>query len=298
MNLSVAWLAELVALAAIWGGSFLFMRLCGAEFGPAPLAALRAIGAAALLVPLLAWRGQLTDLRRHWRAIAWVGVTNSALPFLCFAWAALAITAGLSSIFNATTPLWGALIAWLWLGDRLNRSRVTGLALGFLGVLWLAHDKASLKPGEHGVSSALAIAACLCATLLYGYSANFTKRRLTGVAPLAVAAGSQLSAAIVLVVPALILWPARAPDGAAWSAALALSLLCTGVAYLLYFRLIAHLGPANAISVTFLIPVFAVVWGGMFLHESLSAAMAAGCAIVVLGTSLATGFWRPRMLAG
>ena len=298
MKLSVAWLAELVALAAIWGGSFLFMRLCGAEFGPAPLAAVRAIGAAALLVPLLAWRGQLADLRRHWRAIAWVGVTNSALPFLCFAWAALAITAGLSSIFNATTPLWGALVAWLWLGDRLNRSRVAGLAFGFLGVLWLAHDKASLKPGEHGVSSALAILACLCATLLYGYSASFTKRRLTGVAPLAVAAGSQLSAAIVLVVPALILWPAHAPDGAAWSAALALSLLCTGVAYLLYFRLIAHLGPANAISVTFLIPVFAVVWGGMFLHESLSAAMAAGCAVVVLGTSLATGFWRPRILAG
>ena len=271
MNVPVAWLAELVALAAIWGGSFLFMRLCGAEFGPAPLAALR--------------------------AIAWVGVTNSALPFLCFAWAALAITAGLSSIFNATTPLWGALIAWAWLGDRLDRSRVVGLALGFLGVLWLAHDKASLKPGEHGVSSALAIVACLCATLLYGYSANFTKRRLTGVAPLAVAAGSQLSAAIVLVVPALLLRPAQAPDGAAWGAAIALSLLCTGVAYLLFFRLIAHLGPANAISVTFLIPVFAVLWGGMFLHESLSAAMAAGCAVVVLGTSLATGFWRPRLLA-
>lgn len=297
MNVPAAWLAELVALAAIWGGSFLFMRLCGAEFGPAPLAALRAIGAAALLMPLLAWHGQLADLRRHWRAIAWVGVTNSALPFLCFAWAALAITAGLSSIFNATTPLWGAVIAWAWLGDRPDRRRVTGLAIGFVGVLWLAHDKASLKPGEHGVSSALAIAACLCATLLYGYSANFTKRHLTGVPPLAVAAGSQLSAAVVLAGPAWLLRPAAAPDAAAWSAALALALLCTGVAYLLYFRLIAHLGPANAISVTFLIPVFAVMWGGLFLHETLSPAMAAGCAVVVLGTSLATGFWRPRMPA-
>lgn len=297
MKVAPARLGELVALAAIWGGSFLFMRLCGAQFGPAPLAALRAIGAAALLMPLLAARGQLGELRRHWQAIAWVGVTNSALPFLCFAWAALAITAGLSSIFNATTPLWGALVAWAWLGDRPDRSRVAGLALGFLGVLWLAHDKASLKPGEHGVSSALAIVACLCATLLYGWSANFTKRRLSGVAPLAVAAGSQLSAAIVLVVPALLFRPAAMPGAAAWSAALALSLLCTGVAYLLYFRLIAHLGPANAISVTFLIPVFAVLWGGMFLHETLSVAMAAGCAVVVLGTSLATGFWRPRLLA-
>jgi drug/metabolite transporter (DMT)-like permease len=273
------------------------MRLCGAEFGPAPLAAMRAIGAAGLLMPLLAWRGQLGDLRRHWRTIAWVGVTNSALPFLCFAWAALAITAGLSSIFNATTPLWGALIAWAWLGDRLNRSRVLGLVIGFLGVLWLAWDKASLKPGEHGVSSALAIAACLGATLLYGYSASYTKRRLTGIPPLALATGSQLSAAVVLALPAALLWPARMPSPGAWASAAALALLCTGVAYVLYFRLIAHIGPANAISVTFLIPVFAVLWGGLFLHETLSGAMAAGCAVVVLGTSLATGFWRPRALA-
>jgi drug/metabolite transporter (DMT)-like permease len=297
VSIPAARLAELVLLAAIWGGSFLFMRLCSADFGPAPLAALRAIGAAMLLLPLLAWRGQLGALRQHWRAIALVGITNSALPFLCFAWAALAITAGLSSIFNATTPLWGALIAWAWLGDRPDRSRVTGLAVGFLGVLWLAHDKASLKPGEHGVSSALAIVACLCATVLYGWSANFTKRRLGGVPPLALAAGSQLSAAIVLAGPAWLFRPATMPGGAAWGAALALAFLCTGVAYLLFFRLIASLGPANAISVTFLIPVFAVMWGGLFLDESLSPAMAAGCAVVVLGTSLATGFWRPRLLA-
>ncbi len=293
----VTYIAELIALAAIWGGSFLFMRLCGADFGPAPLAAIRAIGGTLLLMPLLAARGQLGDLRRHWRAIAWIGVTNSALPFLCFAWAALAITAGLSSIFNATTPLWGALIAWAWLGDRPDRSRTCGLVIGFVGVLWLAGDKASLKPGEHGVSSALATAACLVATLLYGYSANFAKRRLTGVPPLALAAGSQLSAAVVLAVPAALLWPATVPSPIAWSAAITLALLCTGVAYVLYFRLIAHIGPANAISVTFLIPAFAVLWGALFLHEALGAVMAAGCAVVVLGTSLATGFWRPRVLA-
>jgi len=296
VNVPAAYLAELVALAAIWGGSFLFMRVAGPEFGPAPLAALRAAGGALLLVPLVAWRGQLGELRRHWRAIAIVGVTNSALPFLCFAWAALAITAGLSSIFNATTPLWGAIIAWAWLGDRPDRSRIAGLALGFAGVLWLAHDKASLKPGEHGVSSALAILACLGATVLYGWSANFTKRRLTGVAPLAVAAGSQVSAAIVLAPAAALSWTTQAPGAAAWSAATALALLCTGVAYLLYFRLIAHVGPANAVSVTFLIPAFAVLWGGLFLHETLSPAMVAGCLVVVLGTSLVTGFWRPRVL--
>jgi len=296
VNVPAAWLAELVALAAIWGGSFLFMRLCGADFGPAPLAALRATGAALLLMPLVGWRGQFADLRRHWRAIALIGVTNSALPFLCFAWAALAITAGLSSVFNATTPLWGALVAWAWLGERPDRGRIAGLATGFLGVLWLAHDKASLKPGEHGVSSAFAILACLCATLLYGWSANYARRRLAGVPPLAVAAGSQLSAALVLAGPAVALRPAAMPGAAAWGAAVALALLCTGVAYLLYFRLIAHLGAANAVAVTFLIPVFAVLWGRAFLGETVSPAMAAGCAVVVAGTSLATGFWRPRLL--
>ncbi len=288
-------LAELVGLAAIWGGSFLFMRLCGADFGPAALAEIRAVGAVLLLMPMLAMRGQLGALRQHAGAIALVGLTNSAGPFLLFATAALAISAGLSSIFNATTPLWGALIAWAWLGDRPDRSRLLGLAIGFAGVLWLAWDKASLKAGASGVSPALAIAACLAATGLYGWSASFTKRRLTGVPPLATAAGSQLSAAIVLAVPAAIWWPAANPGAAAWGAAAALSLLCTGIAYVLYFRLIAHVGPANAISVTFLIPVFAVLWGGLFLGESLTPAMAAGCAVVLLGTSLATGFLRlPR----
>jgi drug/metabolite transporter (DMT)-like permease len=298
-NVPAVYLVELFGLAAIWGGSFLFMRVCGADFGPAALAELRAAGAVALLIPLLAWRGELGVLKRHAGAIAIVGITNSALPFVLFATASLAITAGLSSIFNATTPLWGALIAWTWLGDRPDRSRVTGLAIGFAGVLWLAWDKASLKAGDHGVSPALAIVACLAATLLYGWSASFTKRRLTGVPPMATAAGSQLSAAIVLLVPAVIWWPATAPGAAAWGAAAALSLLCTGIAYVLYFRLIAHLGPANAISVTFLIPVFAVVWGGLFLHESLTPAMAVGCAVVLLGTSLATGFVKlPRRWRG
>ena len=285
-------LAELFGLAAIWGGSFLFMRIAGPAFGPVALAALRGVGAVLLLLPLVAWRGELPALRRHALPIAIVGLTNSAIPFVCFAIASLAITAGLSSIFNATTPLWGALVAWAWLGDRPDRSRLLGLAIGFAGVLWLAWDKASLQPGEHGVSPALAIGACLFATLLYGFSASFTKKYLTGVPPMATAAGSQLSAALVLAVPAALMWPAQLPGAGAWAAAASLSLVCTGIAYVLYFRLIAHLGPANAISVTFLIPVFAVLWGALFLHERLTVTMVAGCVVVLTGTSLSTGFLR------
>jgi drug/metabolite transporter (DMT)-like permease len=282
-------LGELVGLAALWGASFLFMRLGAAEFGPVALSAVRVAGAALVLLPLLRWRGQVGELRRHWRSIFVVGITNSALPFLCFSYAALSITAGLSSIFNASTPLFGAVLGWLWLKDRPSGPRIAGLAIGFAGVLGLAWEKASFKPGGSG----WAIVACLAAALMYGLSANFTKRRLQGVAPLAVAAGSQLSAALVLALPALWWWPAVMPSAHAWAMVALLAVLCTGVAYLMYFRLIAHIGPANAITVTFLIPAFAVLWGWLFLAEPLTMAMALGCAVILLGTALATGVLQP-----
>ena len=283
---------ELLLLAALWGASFLFMRLGATEFGPVALSALRVGGATLVLLPLLAWYGQSAALRRHWRAMAVIGVVNSALPFVLFSVAALAINAGLSSIFNATAPLWGALIAWAWLGDRLTRMRVAGLGLGFAGVLWLAWDKASFRPGEHGVSAMVAIVACLAATLCYGFAANYAKRRLADVPPLAVATGSQLAATLVLLLPAWWLWPAATPSSIAWSSVVGLALLCTALAYLLYFRLIAKLGAARAISVAFLLPLFGVLWGALFLGEAVTPAMGIGCAVILLGTAMTTGVLR------
>lgn len=283
-------LAELLALAALWGASFLFMRLGAGEFGPVALAAVRVGGAALLLLPLLHWRDQIGELRRHWRPIFVVGLTNSALPFLLFSYAALSITAGLSAIFNASAPLFGALIAWAWLRERPSAARIAGLAIGFAGVAGLAWDKASFKAGGSG----WAILACLVAPLLYGLSANYTRKRLQGAAPLAVAAGSQLSATLLLALPALWWWPPTTPSASAWTSAAALALLCTGVAYLLYFRLIANVGAANAIAVTFLIPAFAVLWGWMLLAEAVTPAMVLGCAVILVGTGLATGLIRSR----
>ena len=285
-------LSELMLLAALWGASFLFMRMGAAEFGPIALVAVRVGGAALFLMPLLQLRGQMHVLRRHWRPIFVVGLTNSALPFLCFSYAALSITAGLSAIFNAAAPLFGAVIAWLWLNDKLNRTRIVGLVIGFAGVLWLAWNKAdhsaAFKPGGSG----WAIVACLAATVLYGLSASLTKKTLAGVAPMAVAAGSQLSAAIALVVPAILWWPATMPSATAWLTAALLAIFSTGVAYVLYFRLIANIGPANAIAVTFLVPAFAVLWGWLMLGEQVSGAMLIGCAVILFGTSLATGVLR------
>ena len=285
--------AELFGLAAIWGAAFLLMRLGAAEFGPVALVAVRVSGAALLLVPLLAWRGQLGVLRQHWRPILVVGITNTALPFLCFAYAALSITAGLSSIFNAASPLFGALIARLWLGDRLTPARVAGLAIGFAGVLGMAWTSGGFRPGGSG----LAILACLVATISYGFSPNYTKRALQGVAPLAIATGSQVAASLVLIGPAIVWWPAHALTTGDWISAAVLAFACTGLAYLLYFRLIANVGPANAIAVTFLVPAFAVAWGWMLLDERVTPAMVVGCGVILLGTALATGLLRPSLRA-
>lgn len=285
-------LLDLFLLAALWGASFLFMRMGAAQFGPVALVFLRVAGATLLLLPLLAARGQFGALRQHWRAIAAVGVVNSVLPLLLFALGALVLTTALMSVFNATASIWAALIAWLWLGDRLTPSRWLGLLIGVAGVVGLSWGKADFKAGEHGVSAALGTAACIAAAVLYGVGGNLSRRYLQGVPPLAVAAGSQAVATLVLALPALWAWPAVMPSATAWAATAALAFGCTGLAYLLYFRLIANAGTANAMSVTFLIPGFALLWGWVFLGEGPSAGMLLGCAVILLGTALATGLLR------
>jgi drug/metabolite transporter (DMT)-like permease len=280
-------LACLTALAALWGASYLFMRVCAGEFGAITLAGARAAIAAALLLPLLA--GDWSALRRHWKPVLLVGLTNSALPFVLFALAALGINASLSAIFNAATPLYAAVIGRVWLGEPIGRTRAAGLALGFCGVVWLAADNASFKPGATG----WAVLACVAATMLYAFSAHFSKRYLATVPPLAVAAGSQLAAALVLAPAALVLHPATAPSARAWGALLCLGALCTALAYVLFFRLIARVGAARTMAVPFLVPAFGVLWGVLFLGETFTKAMAAGSALIVLGTALATGLVNP-----
>ena len=279
-------LFDLLLLAALWGASFLFMRIAAPQFGPVPLVELRVAIAALFLLPLLALRGGARELSpARWRAIGVIGVINSALPFSLFGYALLSVTAGFAAILNATAPLFGAIVAYVWLKDKLTSVRVVGLGIGFLGVVVLVWGKASFKPGGSG----FAIVAALAASLLYGVAASYAKKRLAGVNPLAIATGSQVAAAIVLLPWALLWWPAQGPSGEVWAAVVALALACTGLAYILYFRLIAHVGPAKAIAVTFLIPAFGVLWGMLFLDESVSASMVSGCAIILLGTALTTG---------
>jgi drug/metabolite transporter (DMT)-like permease len=285
-------LIDFLMLAALWGASFLFMRMATVEFGAIPTAAVRVAIAAAFLLPLVLWRGLGPELRRNWKPVFTIGLINSGIPFALFSFALLSITTGLSAVLNATVPLFGALIAWLWLKDRPTSSRVLGLAIGFCGVAMLAWDKASFKPDASGHAPGWAVLACLAACVFYGIAASATKRYLGGLPALVTATGSQLGASLGLALPALWLWPARMPGPRAWLAVLALGVLCTGIAYVLYFRLIEAAGPARALAVTFVVPVFAVFYGTLFLDEAVTGWMLLCAAVIVAGTSLSTGLLR------
>jgi drug/metabolite transporter (DMT)-like permease len=288
-----AWIADFVLLAAVWGGSFLFMRLALPDFGPLPTAAVRVAIAAAVLVPVVAWRGQLRQLRRGWLAVGLVGLLNSGLPFALYSFALQSISTGFSAILNATLPLFGALVAWAWLGDRPGLSRAIGLALGFGGVALLAADKAGVLPGA--TAPGLAILACLGATLSYAVAATAAKRYLGGIPPLVSAAGSLVGATAALAAPAWWTWPSRWPGLQAWGALLAVGVVCTALAYILYFRLIEEAGPARAMAVTYLVPVFALLYGVLFLAETVTPWMLGCAAVILLGTALSTGVLRlPR----
>lgn len=283
------WAIDFVLLAAIWGASFLFTRLSVGEFGPLPTAAVRVAIAAAFLLPLVLLRGLGPTLVKNWRHVFLIGMFNSGIPFACFAFALLSITTGLSAILNATVPMFGALVAWVWLKDKPNHSRLLGLVVGFAGVAMLAWDKATFKPDASGLAPGWAVLACLLACVCYALSASYTKRYLTGLPPLVTAAGSQIGATVGLAVPALWFWPASMPGTTAWLALLAVGVLCTGVAYILYFRLIENAGPARALAVTFVIPVFAVFYGALFLSEAVTLWMLLCAVIIICGTALSTG---------
>ena len=287
--MSAAVAAEFILLAALWGASFLFMRLGTLEFGPLPTAGLRVAIASLALLPVMLSRGLWPQLRQHWKPVMICGLINSAIPFALFSFALLSISTGLSSILNATVPLFGALVAWLWLGDKPGASRTVGLVIGFIGVALLASGKASFKPDSSGAVTAWGILACLLATISYAVAASFTRRYLSGLNSLMVATGSQIGAALGLALPTLLMWPAQAPSLKAWGALLALGTLCTAVAYVLFFRLIERLGPARAITVTFTIPVFAVFYGVTLLGETVTTWMLFCGVIVLCGTALATG---------
>lgn len=279
----------LTGLAAIWGGSFLFMRIASPVFGPVLTTDLRVIIAS---VVLLGWL-KYTHAEGHWhlwKRYLVAGVIMSAFPYLCFAYAALHIPAGYSAILNSSSPMFGAVFGTIWLGETMTARKTGGLVIGMAGVALI-----SLRGSVTFDDSFLpAVFACLIAAASYGISGVYVKKFLQDAGPVAIATGSQLMAGLVLLAPALLV-PVPGPITVeAGGALLALAVLCTAVALIGYFRLFARVGPTNAITVTFLLPPFGMLWGFLFLGEAITVRMLGGCALVLLGTLMATGFKWPR----
>ena len=284
-------LVDLLVLGAIWGASFLFMRVAAPEFGAIPLIAARVGIAAMFLIVVLAQRGGLPHLYPNAARLTLLGAVNSAIPFSLFAYAVLSVTAGFASVLNATAPLFGALVAFVWLRDRPAPTRIAGLVVGFAGVLVLVWGRLSVSSDGGGV----AVLAGLSAAVLYGISANYAKKRMSDIDPFVIATGSLIAATVLLFPLALLYWPATPPSRLSWVSAVLLGVICTGVAYILYFRLLSRVGPSKTLAVTYLIPAFGVLWGHLFLNEPITTSMVVGCAVILLGTTLATGMvstWR------
>lgn len=278
-------LIDLILLAALWGGSFLFMRLSVPEFGAIPMMMVRTALAGLLLLPLLIWKKHHQIMLKEIVPISIAGIIGSAIPFSLIAYSTLYITAGFASVLNAVTPMFTAAVAFIWLGHRLSKMATSGLMIGISGVLILVWDKI----GFSGGNVALAIMAGISGTLCYGLAANYTKQKLSGVTPLAITTGSLLAAAIFLLPMAIYWWPEKMPSNQAWLNVALLAIACTAFAQVLFFRLIAKTGATNATTVTFLIPVFGLLWGNIFLDEALEIGVLIAGGVILVGTGMSTG---------
>jgi drug/metabolite transporter (DMT)-like permease len=273
----------LLLLAALWGGSFVFMRVAVPALGPVPLAYVRVSLAAIALLALAFAQRRVPPFRTRWREFAVVGVVNSALPFSLFCYAEQYINASTGALLNATSPFFAAIAAAVWLDEPLTVKRVTGMALGIAGVVILV----GWHPETMSRDVLLAVGACLVAAICYALAGVYTKKKLSGVPSFAIACASQVTAAMALM-PALPFATVPGPlTPLVIGNVLALALASTALAYLIYFKLIADAGPQRALTVTFLIPLFGVLWGAVFLREPLTITMLAGGALIVGGVALA-----------
>ena len=295
MTMKTSQIAELFLLAALWGGSFLFMRIAAPQLGPIWLIECRVLLAGGILLPLLVRLDLARELWPRWRSLLVVGCLNSALPFSLLAFASVSLPAGMTSILNGTVPLFGIAVAAIWLRGRLTITRLLGSLLGFVGVVVLIGWQP--KPISANTGFVIAVVAGLCAALMYAIAAPYIKKTLVGTPPLVVATGSQLGA-VLLLLPALpFTVPASLPSPQVVLSVLALAGLSTSFAYILYFRLINNVGPTRALTVAYLIPVFATIWGALFLQEAITLSIVVGGGLVLVGTAIANGVLSTQWLS-
>lgn len=275
-------LTRLILLAAIWSSSFIFMRVLSPVLGAATVAGLRLLIAGSAML-FYFWITRFDcKWRPHWRHYVVIGLVNSSIPFFLYAFAALHIPASYSVIFNSTSPLFGAIFSAFWLSDRMTARRMIGLIIGAVGVALVS------KVGAAQMDAMFfwAVAACLVAPMCYGLSGVYVKKFAAHIEPMAIAGASQMLAGLALI-PAIVAMP---PSGAITAAVvlnlLALALLSGAIGYLLYYRLLADVGATRALTVTFLMPAFGMLWGVIFLREAITPAMVGGAVMIVGGTNL------------
>jgi drug/metabolite transporter (DMT)-like permease len=285
MRMSVQDTARLLVLAALWGGSFIFIRVAAPSFGPVWMVEARVLVAGIALLLVARVSSARLGLRRWWGRYFVMGAIGSAIPFLLITSAELRITASMAAILNSTSPLFAAMVASVWLREPLTRAKGIGAIVALSGVVILV----GLDPVEWSVAFALSVAACLLASFCYGLAGAYARKELMGASPLGMAAGSQLGASLLLAPALPATMPAAPPPTAAVLCVLALALLSTAIGSTLYFRLVLNVGPTVALAVTFLTPIFGVVWGALFLQEAITASQLLGGAIILIGAVLVTG---------
>jgi drug/metabolite transporter (DMT)-like permease len=282
--LKTSHLIELLFLGAIWGASFMLMKQAVPAFGVFALVEIRTVLAAIFLLPVVYFTRQWADLSGNWIKLMFVGAINTAIPFCLFSYTSLHLDAGLTAILNATAPMFGAVIAYFYLQERIGLHGVIGTLLGFAGVVIISQDNHSANP-----VTLMPVLTALVATFCYGVAACYMKKHLSGVKPFAIAAGSQVFASLLLFPLALFTWPEVNPDGMTWVSALVLAIVCTGVAYIMYFDLISKIGASYAMTVGYLVPMFGILWGMVVLSEVLSTYATIGGSFILVGLMITTG---------
>ena len=276
---------RLVSLAAIWGGSFAFMRVVAPVFGGIGTMWLRiSIAGVVLLAFALATRADL-NFGQWWKKYLFIGLLNSALPFALFAFAMKTLPAGYGAILNAMSPFFAAIFAAVMLGERLTPPRLAGMVLGFVGVATIVN----LGPVPLNAETITAAAACVLATVSYGYIILYTKKYAQGAPTMGMAVGALILPALATSPLGLMAIPPVMPPLNVVLGMLGLAVICSSIAYLLYYRLIRDLGPTRAISATFLIPVFGCAWGAIFFGEALNGGAIFGGVIVLIGVAMVLG---------
>jgi drug/metabolite transporter (DMT)-like permease len=284
-SVKTKYFAQLVALSALWGASFLLIRIASPLLGPNVLAALRiAMATLTLAVLIRAMRHQWP--LKHWRELAVLGALSVALPFLLFAWAALKLPAGYSALLNSTAVVFGIFSAAWFKEDTLTLRKLLGCMSGFAGVALIV----GLGPVKLTPEVLLAALACIGASACYGISTPLMKRAITRMQPLEIAAGIHGISLFFLLPGAVWSWPQAHFTVGALAAVALMGVVTSGLAYWMHIRILAHVSPVAAMSPTFMIPVFGVTWGHIFLGEQLSSGIYAGGALVLLATALITGF--------